>query len=207
MTRILAILFLAVTALCGAAAAADPATDQAVVKKLYDLGYPTDEKVAIQRWRADTDRLGTGPLSDEEKTALLAHPMPEFFAAMAGNPFTGMGLAVRHKTREDAERDAEQLCRKQGGGATCVAPMVTRTEHCVVIVGYTATINRRPTYRTSVAVSPDIDLSHQRAMEGCQSGASHPKMCRPLVSYCGDGRSLKMYDDEPTTEAAARGAR
>ena len=208
MIRTFAFLALVMTALSAAPAIAnEPSTEQAVARKLHDLGYPADQKVALQRWRADTDRRGTGLLTAEETAALLAHPMPEFFAAMTGNPFTGLGLAMRHKTRGDAEREAIRLCKLEGGGATCVAPMVTRSEHCVVVAGYEVTIDRRPTYRISVAVSPDIKLSHDRAMEGCQSGASHPKQCRPLVSYCGDGGELHIYDGEQTTSAAVRNAR
>lgn len=194
----------ALVALAAAAvpAFADPAADPAVAKKLYDLGYPTDHKVAIQRWRADTDRRSTGPLSADETAALLAHPMPEFFAAMVGNPFTGLGVAMRHKSREAAEREAIKLCKAQGGGSTCTAPLITRAEHCVVVIGYNVTIDRRPTYRTSVAVSPNTELSTSRGMEGCQVGATHPHLCKPLLSYCGDGRSFQVFDGRKPPEIA-----
>lgn len=208
MYRLFALLALVTTlAVAAPAMANDPSTEQAVTKKLYDLGYPADRKVALQRWRADTDRRSTGPLSDDETAALLAHPMPEFFAAMVGNPFSGLGLAIRHKTRDEAERDAIRLCKLNGGGATCTAPLVTRSEHCVAVIGYNVTINRRPTYRVSVAVSPEIKLSLDRGMEGCQTGATHPKSCRLLLSYCGDGRELQINDGEQTAEAITGAAR
>lgn len=204
--RRVAAFMLVLAALAGVSpAVAEQAVDPAVVKKLYDLGYPADNKVAIQRWRADTDRRGTGPLSEDEKTALLAHPLPEFFAAMVGNPFTGLGVALRHKSREEAEREAIRLCKEKGGGSGCAGPVVTRSEHCVVIVGYNVTINRRPTYRTSVAVSPDANLSMTRAQEGCQTGATHPQLCKPLISYCGDGRSLQVFDGSQKPDTAAGG--
>ena len=210
MFRALVMFVLAASVLSSAPAnATDPLKlDESITRKLHDLGYPANPTIAIQRWRADTDRRGQGPLTPEETAALIAHPLPEFFAAMAGNPFTGMGLAVRHTTRDEAEREAVRLCKAQGGGATCANPLVTRAEHCVAILGFNVTINRRPTYRTSVAVSPDMKLSLDRGMEGCQNGATHPHLCAPLVTYCGDGRSLEMFDAKPaaeTADAAGRG--
>lgn len=196
MSRILALLALSATiALTGPTHAADGSgLDAASEKKLYDLGYPADPVIAVKRWRADTNRIGTGPLAADETSALQAHALPEFYGAMAGNPFLGMGLALRHKTRPEAEREAAQLCRQQGGGSACGVPVVIRADHCVFIAGYDITLDRRPTYRTSVAVSADIKLSRDRAIEACQTGASHPERCRPLVSFCGDGRAYESFD-------------
>ncbi len=178
-----------------AAAAADVQPLQpAVAKKLYELGYPADAGLAVQRWRSDNGRRETGPLMEAETAALLAQPQPEFLAAMVGNPFTGMGLALRHQTREAAEREAIKLCKANGGGSSCVGPTVLRAEQCVAIVGYSVTVERRPTHRTSIAVSTDATRSMNAAREGCPIGASHPGLCRPLLRFCGDGRELEVFD-------------
>ena len=142
---------LATTVAALAVAATTPCFAQAlqpdVLRKLHDLGYPSDTTIAIQRWRADNGRRETGPLGAEETAALIAQPLPEFFAAMVGNPFTGMGLALRHKTRAEAEQEALKLCRAQGGGATCANPQVVRADQCVAAVGYSVTIDRRSSRR------------------------------------------------------------
>lgn len=176
--------------------AAGVAADEAALafRKLHALGYPADTTLAVQRWRTDNGRRETGELTPAEATALAAQPDPEFLAAMVGNPFTGLGLAMRHKTREDAEREAIKLCKANGGGGECVNPMVVRAEQCVGIVGYSTTIDRRPTYRTSVAVSQDIDASLNAAKEACPVGATHPQMCRPLLSFCGNGEAFKVFE-------------
>ena len=202
-------LLAAVIAVVSAApvmAAEMAAVTPAVLKKLSDLGYPSDPQIAIQRWRADARRSESGALGAEESEALMAQPLPEFLAAMAGNPFTGLGLALRHKTREEAEVEAVKICKVQGGGATCANPMVVRADQCVAVVGYNVMIERRPTYRTSVAVSTDGKLSMDRANEGCQTGASHPALCRPLLSYCGDGREFQVFDDSKSADAATAAA-
>lgn len=208
MRRVFAVLGTVIAAFIASAPLAvanEPVTpEQAVERKLYDLGYPSDQSVAIQRWRSDTGRRATGPLSPEETAALLNHRDPEFLAAMVGNPFTGLGVAVRHKSRADAEQEAIKLCRQQGGGSACVNPLVVRAEHCVAVVGYNVTIERRPTYRTSVAVSTDAKLAMERAVEGCQTGATHPGMCKPLLKFCGDGRDMQVFDGrQPAAQPGA----
>jgi hypothetical protein len=177
---------------------------EAAARKLHALGYPADMALAVQRWRSDTGRRETGELTTDETSALMAQPMPEFIGAMVGNPFTGMGLAMRHKSRDDAEREATRLCKANGGGSTCVSPMVVRADQCVVIVGYSVTVDRRPTYRTSVAVSTDLKASLDAATEACPQGASHPELCRPLLSYCGDGRDFKVFETSSADGPAPR---
>jgi hypothetical protein len=207
MLRVLTALAITVTALAATFGSTVGATAQAneaaVVRKLYDLGYPTDQAFAVQRWRADTRRTATGPLTAEERAALLAQPDPEHLAAMVGNPFTGMGLAVKHKLRAEAEQEAIRLCKAQGGGSSCTRPLVTRADQCVAIVGYQVTINRRPHYRTSVAVSGDVTRSLAAANDACPAGASHPELCRPLLTYCGDGRDLQLFEDGKPVERSA----
>lgn len=210
MHRVLAIVTAALAAFVAIAphaAAEATAPDQAVARKLHDLGYPSDHAIAVQRWRTDTGRRASGPLTAEETAALLDHQTPEFMAAMVGNPFTGLGLALRHKTRAEAELDAVKLCRQQGGGATCVNPLVLRGEHCVAVVGYSVVLERRPTHRTSVAVSTDARLAMERAVEGCQTGATHPGLCKPLLKFCGDGRDVNLFDgrEAPASAAAPTG--
>ncbi len=186
-----------VAASCAAptvAAETEPNDTAAAFRKLHALGYPADSTLAVQRWRTENGRRETGALTSGEMTALAAQPNPEFISAMVGNPFTGLGLAMRHKTREDAESEAIKLCKANGGGAECVNPMVVRAEQCVGIVGYNVTIDRRPTYRTSVAVSTDAEASLNAAKEACPVGATHPSMCRPLVSFCGNGEAFKVFE-------------
>lgn len=188
----------AIIALSGAtplfAAESEPNDKAVAFRKLHALGYPADTTLAVQRWRTENGRRETGELTTAEATALAAQPHPEFIAAMVGNPFTGLGLAMRHKTREDAEREAIKLCKANGGGSECVHPMVVRAEQCVGIVGYNVTIDRRPTYRTSVAVSTDVEASLNAAKEACPVGASHPAMCRRLLSFCGNGEAFKVFE-------------
>jgi hypothetical protein len=183
------------------AIATDALVQSGVAKKLYDLGYPADTEIAIQRWRSENRRTETGPLTEPETSALLAQPLPEFLAAMVGNPFIGMGLALRHKTREDAEREAIRHCKAKGGGTFCAIPLVIRAEQCVALAGYKVTIARRPTFRTSLAISTDAKRSMNAAKEACPLGASHPSMCKPLLSFCGDGRDLRVFDGETTADA------
>jgi hypothetical protein len=191
---ILAAIFALSSAVPAFTAESEPNENASALRKLYALGYPADTSLAIQRWRAENGRRETGELTPGEATAIGAQPNPEFLAAMAGNPFTGLGLAMRHTTREDAEREAIKLCKANGGGGECVNPMVVRAEQCVGIVGYSTTIDRRPTYRTSVAVSKDIDASLNAAKEACPVGASHPALCRPLLSFCGNGEAFKVFE-------------
>lgn len=186
--------------------ATDALVQPGVAKKLHELGYPADTDIAVQKWRTEHGRPETGPLTDAEISSLLAQPLPEFLGAMVGNPFTGMGLALRHKNRADAEREAITLCKANGGGTSCASPLVVRGEQCVAVTGYTVTIDRRPTYRTSVAVSTDARLSMNAAKEACPIGASHPALCQPLLSFCGDGRELRVFDDEAAAEASSRTA-
>lgn len=204
MRRLPAILALLIGALAAppATAAEKQPVAPAAIKKLHDLGYPADLSLAIQRWRTDTGRQETGPLNEAESAELLAQPLSEFMAAMVGSPFTGMGLAMRHQTRQDAEREAIRLCKANGGGSACSRPLAVRAEQCVAIVGYTVTIDRRPTYRTSVAISTAANASMNAAKEACPIGASHPELCRPLLSFCGDGREFHVFDDkEPSSPA------
>lgn len=194
MRRVMALLT-AIAASSALPASAEPsAALPAVTRRLHDLGYPADPALAVQRWRTDNRRTETGPLSEAETAALLAQPLPEFMGAMVGNPFTGMGLAMRHSTRDQAEREAIRLCKVNGGGTACVSPLAVRAEQCVAIVGYAVAIDRRPTYRTSVAISGDAQLSMNAAKEACPAGASHPAMCSPVLSFCGDGRDFKVFD-------------
>ncbi len=199
---------IAIAALAAFAFTISPATAQQggapdVTRKLYELGYPADQNLAIQRWRGDTRRTGDGPLSPDETSALMAQTPPEFFSAMTGNPFTGMGLALRHEKRDEAEREAVRLCKAEGGGSTCTSPLVIRAGLCVVVVGYTVKIDRRPHHRVSVAISSDMKLARERGQEGCQTGATHPQLCKTLITYCGDGSQFDLRDDEGTAEAQA----
>lgn len=207
MVRVLA-LFTAIAFAVGTlpALAKNASIQPAVAKKLHELGYPADTEIAVQKWRTDNGSAQSGPLTDTETSALLAQPLPEFLAAMVGNPFTGMGLAMRHKTRADAEREAIGLCKSNGGGTACTNPLVVRAEQCVAVTGYTVTIDRRPHYRTSVAVSTDMKLSMNAAKEACPVGATHPELCRPLLSFCGDGRELHVFDGTEAGEAAGQTA-
>lgn len=173
-----------------------------VAAKFYELGYPADAQLAVSRWRADNRLAGTGELSDGERAMLLAQPKPAFVAAMVGNPFTGMGIAVRHDNRADAERDAIKSCRAQGGGSSCNTPVVLRAEQCAVLIGYTVKIDRRPHHRVSTAISTDVRLATERGQEACQMGASHPQMCRVLVKFCGDGSQFEIDGQDKTASAA-----
>jgi hypothetical protein len=181
--------------------ATDALVQSGVAKKLYELGYPADTGIAVQKWRSENRSAATGPLTDAETSALLAQPLPEFLGAVVGNPFIGMGLALRHKTRQEAEREAIQHCKAKGGGTFCATPLVVRAEQCVAVAGYMVTIERRPTYRTSVAISSDAQRSMNAAKEACPLGASHPSLCKPLVSFCGDGRDLHLFDGDTASEA------
>lgn len=210
MHRVLTLLALAVAVAAGlpGAVLAQVVVPTAVAaKKLHDLGFPADPVIALQRWRAETGRTEMGSITEAEVDALLAQPDPEFMGAMVGNPFTGMGLALRHKTRADAEREATRLCRANGGGADCSNPQAVRDDQCVAIVGYSVVIDRRPTHRTSVAVSTDLQRSMQAAREACPAGASHPSLCRPLVNFCGDGRALEIFEENKAASARQMAAR
>lgn len=179
--------------------------DPAVTKKLHALGYPADLQSAVQRWRSDNSRTGSGPLRADEAAALLGQPQPEFMGAMVGNPFTGMGVSMRHATREEAEREAIEICKDEGGGEACVNPTVVRAEQCAVVVGYNVTIDRRPTYRVSVAISTDSQRALDHAREACKNGATHPGRCQLLLRFCGDGREVTMFNEsrEPDSKTAA----
>ncbi len=204
MRRVLALTVLIASLASSAPGhATDALVQPAVAKQLYELGYPADTEIAVQKWRTDNRRSETGPLTDTETSALLGQPLPEFLGAMVGNPFTGMGLAMRHSTRAGAEREAISLCKANGGGASCASPLVVRGEQCVAVTGYTVTIDRRPTYRTSVAVSTDAKLSMNAAKEACPIGASHPALCQPVLSFCGDGREFRVFDGEPQAETSS----
>ena len=182
------------------ASAAEPSPlDKDAARKLYELGYPSDNVLAVQRWRSDNRLSSSGALTDAERQTLMAQASPEFVAAMTGNPFTGMGLALRHTRREEAEKEAVRLCKAQGGGSGCVAPMVVRAESCVVLVGYTVKIDRRPHHRVTTAISTDIMLAEERGLEACQTGASHPQMCRVITKFCGDGSHFQIEGADKTS--------
>lgn len=204
--RVKALLFGTILALAGAqgAIAADAQGKLEAFRKLHALGYPSDNSLAIQRWRSDNRREEKGDLTENEIAALVAQSLPESLGAMTGNPFTGMGLAMGHKTREEAEREAIALCKANGGDATCANPLVVRAEQCVAMVGYSVTVARRPTYRTSVGVSTDLQRALNGAKEGCTMGASHPALCRPLLTYCGDGREFKIFETNSAAVGSAR---
>ncbi len=173
--------------------AAEPAAlDKDAARKLYELGYPTDNTLAVQRWRSDNRLSASGAMTAAERQTLMAQAAPELVTAMTGNPFTGMGLALRHTRREDAEKEAIRFCKAQGGGSGCVAPMIVRAEQCVVLVGYSAKIDRRPHHRVTTAISTDVKLATERGIEACQTGASHPQLCRVLVKFCGDGSHFEI---------------
>jgi hypothetical protein len=199
LTAQLAVLPVATTP----AAAQQTAMAPDAARKLYELGYPADTNVAVQRWRTDTHRIGDGQLTEEEKAALTTQAAPESFSAMTGNPFTGMGLALRHQKREDAEREAVRLCKAEGGGSACTSPLTVRAGLCVVLVGYTVDIDRRPHHRVSVAISSDVKLAQDRGLDGCQTGATHPQLCRSLVTFCGDGSEFKIHDEDKSAEVSA----
>ena len=210
LTLLAAALALAIASQASAqqsAAQLSAGVDPAVSKKLHDLGYPADLQSAVQRWRSDNGGTGAGPLRAEEAAAILAQPQPEFMGAMVGNPFTGMGVAMRHATRAEAEAEAIDICKHEGGGDACVNPTVVRAEQCAVVVGYNVTIDRRPTYRLSVAISTDSQRALDHAKEACRNGATHPGQCQPLLRFCGDGREVTMFKDAPQPASKTAAAR
>ena len=173
-------------------------TVRAATARLHALGYPADTRIAIQRWRTDTGRTGAGPLTPEESAAVLAHPMPQFFAAFAGNPFQGMGIAVRHKTPGEAEAQARTLCRRQGGGAACGIAQVIPGGQCMFVSGYVGHGERRPS-RGSWIVAPSMELARSTSLAHCRKGAG-PALadrCAPLASFCADGSQMDRTGPNP----------
>jgi hypothetical protein len=166
---------------------------RAAGQRLYALGYPADESLAVARWRADAGSRSIGPLTPEEAAVVLEQPDPPHFAAFAGNPFQGMGIAVRHKTRADAEAHAVALCRRQGGGSACAAVNVVPGGKCVAVHGYLAGPGVRRGSRGSYVVAPTMEIARVRSLEHCRTGAgpSAARLCKPMLAFCADGTRME----------------
>lgn len=151
---------------------------------------------AIAQWRGDNRRTANGPLSPEETAALLAQPVPEFFAVVAGNPYQGMGLAMRHKTRTDAEAEAVNLCVRSGGDRTkiCARLHVASGANCMFMYAYKIDNRRERTIRTSLAMNTDLAVARAQAHDGCGNGSPHAAKCEPVISFCADGSKLQLFD-------------
>jgi hypothetical protein len=165
--------------------------EEAAYARLFELGYPADRALAVRRWRADTGRKGIDGLTVEEVAAVLSQPMPEFFAAFAGNPFQGLGIAVRHKTRSAAEAQAVELCRQQKGGAACREFHVIPGGQCMFASGYHLPAGDRRPSRASFAIALEIEFARQKSFEMCSRGAL--ATCRPILSFCADGSRLVRF--------------
>lgn len=166
--------------------------EQDAFKRLYDLGYPMDTTVAVRRWRADTGSTGTGLLTAAEIAAILAQPDPEFFAAFAGNPFQGLGISVRHKTRSAAEAQAIDLCRRQGGGKTCDTVHVIPAGQCMFVSGYRLPRGDRRPHRGTFVIGFDLTAARTKSFDACNAGAL--ARCRPILSFCADGSQMNRFD-------------
>jgi hypothetical protein len=169
------------------------AEERAAYARLYVLGYPADEQLAVRRWRGDTGRRGSGPLSGEEVAAVLAQPEPPHYAAFAGNPFQGMGIAVRHKTRAEAEAQAVGLCRREGGTEKlCSTVHVIPGGQCMGVAGYKLRSKDSRPSRGTYVVAPSIDIARTKSIELChrQSGPAMAGLCKQILSFCADGSEM-----------------
>ena len=52
----------------------------------------------------DQDR----PMTAAEASAIMEQPLPKYFAAIAGNPFQGMGIGIKHTDRWSAEASRQE---------------------------------------------------------------------------------------------------
>jgi len=176
-------------------------------ERLYQLGYPADAALAVQRWRNDSGSDGTGRLSEDEMLAILEQPEPSFYAAFSGNPFRGMGIAVRHPTREEAEKQALTLCRRQGGGRACADVQVIPGGQCMFVAGYSLRPRDRRPSRGSYIIAPSLEIARDKALDNCRSdaGPSMASQCKPMLSFCADGSHLERFG--PINAAGPSGRR
>jgi hypothetical protein len=197
--RTLATVVLALT--CAAAATVTtgqaqtpPADTIAAHTRLLELGYPADPARAVARWRSDTGRSGKGPMTDEEAAIVLTQPLPKYFAAIAGNPFQGMGVGIKHPDRWSAEAHAVVICKKRGGGKACDSTYIAAGKQCVFIAGYQLPKgDRRRSHGSFVIGFGGIAFVRAKAMETCRKAASVPGMCKPILSFCADGSDFHEF--------------
>jgi hypothetical protein len=163
--------------------------------KLLELGYPPEPERAVSRWRGDTGRNGKGPMTASEASAIMEQPLPKYFAAIAGNPFQGMGVGIKHTDRWSAEAQAVLICKQRGGGKACDSTYIAAGKQCVFIAGYKLPAgDRRRSHGNFVIGTGGIAFVRAKALEGCRKAATLPGKCRPILSFCADGSDFHEFE-------------
>lgn len=176
----------------------DTATIREVQDKFYNLNYEisiidgrltAETRAAIRQWQQNTKQVVTGDMNASQLARLRSARIPTQWGALAYAARGASGTVWNRNTRQEAERDALDQCKKNGGTG---CKLVTAAGNvCGALGFYTGRVGSQQHFGAYASVRPTLAQAIDNALSECRSKAKKPDGCGVRITFCADGSHKK----------------
>ena len=165
-----------------------------VQDRLYNLNYQisarngqinNQTREAIRQWQTNLKRTVTGDMTSAELAMLRRANLPTTWGALAYYSKGASSTVWNRPTREIAEREALEACRKNAGAPCQVLSVANKI--CGALGFYNAVVSGRQHWGAYASVRPTLGQATEHALSECRAKAKQPNACGVRTTVCADG--------------------
>jgi len=165
-----------------------------VQDRLYNLNYQIatrngrmndQTRAAIRQWQTNVKQAVTGDISVAQLAVLRGARLPTTWGALAYFSKGASSTVWNRPTREIAEREALEACRKSAGAPCQVLSVANQI--CGALGFYNAVVSGRQHWGAYASVRPTLGQATDHALSECRRQAKQPNACGVRTTVCADG--------------------
>ena len=172
-------------------------TIREVQERLYNLNYKIrtingqfsqETREAIATWQRNTNRNPTGDMTGDELAYLRTAGVITRWGAIAYEAHGASAVVWNRPSRQDAEREALEECRKRAGRNANNCDVLTGADtQCGALGFYTGSAGGRTHWGVFASIRSTLGQATDHALSECRRQAKVPSACGIRITFCADG--------------------
>lgn len=185
----------------GPSSTASVLTDYTIIRevqeRLYNLNYQIkimngqlsqETRNAISAWQSNARFLANGDMNADQLARLRSEPAITNWGALAYEARGASSVVWNRPSRQDAERDALEECRKRAGRNANDCDVLTAGDSACGALGfYTGRANGRQHWGAYASIRSTLAQATSHALSECQRQSKRPEACGVRLTFCADG--------------------
>jgi hypothetical protein len=185
----------------GPSSTASVLTDYTIIRevqeRLYNLNYQIrvlngqlseETRKAVSVWQSNMGFLANGDMTADQLARLRSENGYTNWGALAYEARGASAVVWNRPSRQDAERDALQECRKRAGRNANDCDVLTAGDNACGALGfYTGRAGGKQHWGAYASIRPTLAQATSHALSECQRQAKRPEACGLRLTFCADG--------------------
>lgn len=171
-----------------------PEVVREIQDRLYNLNYVVGARNgrvtpqtqdAIRKWQENVKEPVTGDMTEAQLALLRRARAPTTWGALAYFAKGASSTVWNRPSREAAEKEALEACRKNAGG-TCSVVTVAN-DICAALGFYNAVVSGKQHWGAYAIVRPTLGQATDSALAECRKQSKQQSACGVRTTVCADG--------------------